>query len=104
MQTVWSRAEAARGRGYEYTAITDHAGGLKIANRLDAVRLAVRARRLPIRTSARTIFAFLRSVEANLSLDGSVDVGDTAELDLELACAVGCRISLATDAHAPNQL
>lgn len=94
MHTVWSdgsaeieeMAEAARARGYEYIAITDHAGGLKIANGLDAERLAAQGREIAALSGRLPGFTILRAVEANLSPDGSIDVEDVSDLDLVLAC------------------
>ena len=94
MHTVWSdgsgeiadMAEAARGRGYEYIAITDHAGALKIANGLDRERLAAQGEEIRALNERSPDFTILRSVEANLTPDGTIDVEDTRELDLVLAC------------------
>ena len=94
MHTVWSdgsqeieeMAEAARLRGYEYIAITDHAGGLKIANGLDPLRLAAQGEEIDHLNQRDSSFTILRSVEANLSPDGSLDVEDINSLDLVLAC------------------
>ena len=94
MHTVWSdgsgeisdMVEAARVRGYEYIAITDHAGGLKIANGLDPARLSAQGQEIRSLNERSQDFRVLRSVEANLAPDGSIDVEDTHELDLVLAC------------------
>lgn len=94
MHTVWSdgnheiedMVEAARARGYDYIAITDHAGSLKIANGLDAQRLAQQGEEIRAANLRYPDFRVLRSVEANLSPDGSIDVEDTSDLDLVLAC------------------
>ncbi|MBX3170079.1 MAG: PHP domain-containing protein [Candidatus Eremiobacteraeota bacterium] len=94
MHTVWSdgsseisdMAEAARARGYEYIAITDHAGGLKIANGLSTERLAAQGQEIEALNARSQGFVILRSVEANLAPDGSIDVQDTSRLDLVLAC------------------
>ena len=94
MHTVWSdgsseiseMAEAARARGYDYIAITDHAGGLKIANGLSQERLALQAEEIAELNRRDPEFVILRSVEANLAPDGSIDVPQTQELDLVLAC------------------
>jgi putative hydrolase len=94
MHSVWSdgsgeiaeMAEAARARGYEYIAITDHAGGLKIANGLDSERLKAQNAEIARLNERDSHLRILRSVEANLSPDGSLDVENTEGLDLVLAC------------------
>ncbi|MBS2036878.1 PHP domain-containing protein [bacterium] len=94
MHTLWSdgsnqiaeMVDTARSRGYEYIAITDHAGGLKIANGLSQERLAAQAEEIQSINHGAPGFTVLRSVEANLSPDGSIDVEDTQAMDLVLAC------------------
>ncbi len=98
MHTNWSdgsasvqdMAEAAANRGYSYIAITDHAKGLKIAGGIDEeqlarqadeiaeVNLAMQDRRLRV----------LRSIELNLSPDGTVDMDEKSlsTLDIVLGC------------------
>ena len=86
MHTLWSdgsgtvaeMADAAKERGYEYIAITDHSKSLKIAGGIDERTLKKQEReiaRLNIRTSGSgekpTI---LRSVELNLNLRGEGDM------------------------------
>jgi hypothetical protein len=80
MHTLWSdgsgtiaeMADAAKERGYEYIAITDHSKTLKIAGGIDKRTLKKQEKeiaRLNIRTSGSGgKLAVLRSVEMNLNL------------------------------------
>jgi len=100
MHTVWSdgsgtvsqMAEAAKERGYEYIAITDHTQGLKIARGLDESRLSKQAKEIDVLnrefTNAKVRFTVLRSAEMNLSPSGEGDMPARAlrKLDLVLGC------------------
>jgi histidinol phosphatase-like PHP family hydrolase len=96
MHTTWSdgsgsileMAEAAKERGYEYIAITDHSKGLKIAGGIDEKALSKQAREIAqvnavMRASGLTV---LRSIEMNLSPrgEGDMDRKSLARLDLVL--------------------
>lgn len=96
MHTVWSdgsanvaaMAEAARERGYEYIAITDHSKGLKIAGGIDEKALGEQAREIAVvnktlRASGMTV---LRSIEMNLNPRGEGDMNpkSLARLDIVL--------------------
>jgi histidinol phosphatase-like PHP family hydrolase len=88
--TVAAMAAAAVERGHEYLAITDHSQGLKIANGMDAARLAAQGeeiRRLNDAFAADgSSFRLLRAIEMNLSPAGlgDMDVAVLAGLDLVL--------------------
>ena len=95
MHTVWSdgsahvaeMAEAARERGYEYIAITDHSKGLKIAGGIDEKALAKQAREIAAlnKTSCGSL-TVLRSIEMNLNPrgEGDMDPKALARLDVVL--------------------
>ena len=95
MHTLWSdgsanvgeMAEAARERGYEYIAITDHSKGLKIAGGIDEKALAKQAREIAVvnKTSGGSL-TVLRSIEMNLNPrgDGDMDPKALARLDIVL--------------------
>lgn len=98
MHTVWSdgsasvqeMAEAAADRGYSYIAITDHAKGLKIAGGINEVQLRRQGNEIGEVNAAMRgrRFRILRSIELNLSPDGSGDMDERAleHLDLVLGC------------------
>ena len=100
MHTNWSdgsgsieeMAEAARERGYEYIAITDHSQGLKIANGLSPAELQRQRREIDmlnatLHQQTRKVFV-LRSIEMNLNPQGEGDMEPASlrELDLVLGC------------------
>jgi putative hydrolase len=74
-QTLEAIVEAGRSRGYAWCAVTDHSGGLPIANGLSPARFA--AQRAEIDRLNRDNdggFRLLAGVEANIRADGTVDV------------------------------
>lgn len=96
MHTAWSdgsesileMAQAGKGRGYEYIAITDHSKGLKIAGGIDERALAKQGREIAaanrvMRGSGLTV---LRSIEMNLNPrgEGDMDSKSLALLDIVL--------------------
>ena len=79
--TATEMAEAARERGHEYLALTDHSHYLR-EGRLDAQAeeiAAVNARLAPFRV--------LRGIEANIRADGSLDVADETLAGLDWVVA-----------------
>jgi histidinol phosphatase-like PHP family hydrolase len=96
MHTVWSdgsagvaeMAAAAKERGYEYIAITDHSKGLKIAGGIDEKALADQAREIRAvnKTRRELGVTVLRSIEMNLNPrgEGDMDSKSLARLDVVL--------------------
>ena len=88
--TVREMADAARERGYDYIAITDHSKGLKIAGGIDEPRLRKQAGE--IEKENRSIvrrgrnLTLLHSLELNLrpNGEGDMDPRSLAQLDLVL--------------------
>jgi DNA polymerase (family 10) len=79
--TIEEMALAARDRGYEYLALTDHSPRLR-EGRLDAQRDEVEA------LNARLApFRILHGVEVNVRVDGSLDLGDEALVQLDWVVA-----------------
>ena len=99
MHTTWSDgkdsieslAEATHARGYEYAAITDHVGSLKIANAMDEKRIKEQAgliESINKKYEREGIdFHVLHGAEVNIKADGSLDMPDSVlkELDIVLA-------------------
>src|SRR5688500_17161279 len=74
-QTLEAIVAAGRAHGYAFCAVTDHSGGLPIANRLSPARFA--AQRIEIdrlNPADDGTFRLLAGVEANIRADGTVDV------------------------------
>jgi DNA polymerase (family 10) len=77
-------AEAARGRGYAYLAVTDHSASHGFGNDVSARQLAKRIEEVRAwNESAPRGFRLLAGSEVNIGLDGSLDYPDEllAELD-----------------------
>ena len=87
-QTLEAIVDAGRSSGYAWCAVTDHSGGLPIANGLSPARFA--AQRVEIDRLNRDgdgAFRLLAGVEANIRADGTVDVdpADRALFDIVVA-------------------
>ncbi len=85
--TIEEMAEAAKARGYEYMAITDHSKNLAFANGLDdkrAVEHIARIRAAGKQIDGITIFA---GIEVDILADGDLDLSDDvlAEMDIVIA-------------------
>ena len=87
MHSTWSdgsgsveeMAAAGEARAYEYIAITDHSKGLKIAGGIDEEKVAEQGAEIAQLNASRTRnITVLRSIEANISTTG--------QLDLETSC------------------
>jgi DNA polymerase (family X) len=99
MHSTWSdgkaslreMAAAARARGYQYIAITDHSAYLGITNGLDAARLRQQAEEvaaLNAEYAAHGVdFRILRGIEVDITADGALALPDDvlAELDIVVA-------------------
>ncbi|HEX2281881.1 MAG TPA: DNA polymerase/3'-5' exonuclease PolX, partial [Thermomicrobiales bacterium] len=93
LHTSWSdgaatpleMAEAAARRGYEYLAITDHSGGLGIANGLKPDRLA--AQRDEIQALVDAPVRLLAGSEVEVHRDGRLDFEDDLLGSLDLVVA-----------------
>jgi DNA polymerase (family 10) len=82
--TLEEMAEAARERGYEYIAITDHSKALAMANGLDekrAVEFARRVRAINRNGAGPRIFS---GIECDILKDGAMDLADDALAELDL--------------------
>lgn len=88
-------AEAARQRGYEYIAITDHSKHATIARGLEAKRLLQQIRRIDKLNETLKGFVLLKSAEVDILEDGSLDFPNDilAELDL-VVCSVHSHFNL----------
>ncbi len=85
--TIEEMAEAARARGYQYMAITDHSKNLAMANGLDdkrAIEHIQRIRRAGMQIEGITILA---GIEVDILADGSIDLCDDvlAQMDIVIA-------------------
>jgi histidinol phosphatase-like PHP family hydrolase len=88
--TIAEMADAARQRGYEYVAITDHSKGLRIAGGIDEAQLKAQAAEIAQLNKSGSRAGLnprvLSSIELNLSPrgDGDMDPRALAKLDIVL--------------------
>lgn len=87
--TLEQMAEAARERGYQYLAITEHSQNVRIARGLDGKRLAAQLDQIDRLNRKWTDFRLLKGIEVDILADGSLDLPDEilAALDLRV-CSV----------------
>jgi DNA polymerase (family X) len=69
-------AQAARDRGYQYLAITDHSKRVTMTKGLDAKRLAKQIEALEQLNAKWKGFKLLKSSEVEILEDGSLDLPD----------------------------
>lgn len=87
--TLRQMVEAARERGYEYIAISDHSRRVTVANGLDEKRLLAQIRTIDKLNDKLDAIVVLKSIEVDILADGSLDLPDgiLKELDFTV-CAV----------------
>ncbi|MBD3182447.1 DNA polymerase/3'-5' exonuclease PolX [Candidatus Poribacteria bacterium] len=87
--------EAAKEKGYEYLAITDHSPLVAVANGLDADGLAEQIDKIDELNSKINDFLILKSIEVDILEDGSLDLGDDIleRLDLTI-CSIHSKFNL----------
>jgi DNA polymerase (family 10) len=82
--TLEEMAEAARARGYEYVAITDHSKALAMANGLDEKRVVEFAKRVRALNANGLGIRIFSGLECDILKDGAMDVADDALAELDL--------------------
>jgi DNA polymerase (family 10) len=88
-------AEAARSRGYEYLAVTDHSKRVTMAHGFDAKRLAERIREIDRLNGNLKGIVLLKSIELDILKDGSLDLPDEILKELDLTvCSVHYHFNL----------
>jgi putative hydrolase len=85
--TVMEMAQAARARGYEYLAITDHSPRITVVNGLGPERLAAQRRLIDDANRELDGITVLQGIEVDILEDGSLDLPDEtlAALDIVIA-------------------
>lgn len=93
--SIMDMVAAARQRGYEYIAITDHSQSLKIANGLSEKALREQCRRIDKMNEQLEGFRVLKSAEVDILADGSLDYPESLLKELDFTvCSVHSRFSL----------
>jgi DNA polymerase (family X) len=83
--TLEEMAAAARERGYEYIAITDHSKALAMANGLDETRVAAFAQRVrELNASGALGIRVFSGIECDILRDGAMDLANDALAELDL--------------------
>lgn len=82
--TLNTMAAAARARGLEYIAITEHSKRLRIAHGLDSTRLLQQCEAIDALNETLRNFTLLKGIEVDILKDGSLDLPDEvlARLDI----------------------
>lgn len=87
--TMEEMANAAREKGYEYLAITDHSKRVSVANGLDEKRLAEQLKLVEKLNTNFKHFQILKSIEVDILVDGTLDLSDAILKELDLVvCSV----------------
>jgi len=88
-ESLRAMAEAARQRGYEYLAITDHGPKVRVANGLDARRLRQQASAIDEVNAELDDLTLLKGCEVDILEDGRLDLPDDvlAQLDV-VVCSI----------------
>jgi DNA polymerase (family X) len=99
MHTLWSdgrdkvkaMADKAIELGYEYIAITDHVGSLKIANAMDEMRIEEQRKEIDALNSSYEEsgkeFRIMQGAEVNIRADGQLDLPDSVLKHFEIVLA-----------------
>lgn len=96
--TALEMAEAAKKRGYEYLAITDHSQHVTVARGLDEKRLAKSIKEIDRLNAKLKGFTLLKSIELDILADGSLDLPDGILADLDLVvCSVHYNFKLSKE-------
>ncbi len=87
MNTLEQMARAARDRGLEYLAITDHSRKLTVAHGLDPERLRQQGEAIDRLNAQMRGFTLLKGIEVDVLKDGTLDLPDEALKRLDLVVA-----------------
>jgi len=85
--TIQEMAEAARDRGYQYMAITDHSKNLAFANGLDDKRAVEHMARIRAANEAIDGIQVFAGIEVDILADGSLDLSDSVLEQMDLVIA-----------------
>jgi DNA polymerase (family 10) len=85
--TIEEMAEAARDRGYQYMAITDHSKNLAFANGLTDERALVHIERIRAVEKKMKGIRILAGIEVDILVDGSLDLSDSVLEQMDIVIA-----------------
>ncbi|MEP6491828.1 MAG: DNA polymerase/3'-5' exonuclease PolX [bacterium] len=85
VQSLDDIANGGLARGYEFCAVTDHSYGLRIANGVSMADLAKQHVDIDrVNSERRGRFRIIKGIEANIGVDGSIDMTPDERRQLEL--------------------
>jgi DNA polymerase (family 10) len=95
MHSTWSDGSnsleemihAAQMMGYEYIAITDHSGGLRIAKGMDDNHINLQSKKIDKLNDIFEGITILKGLEVNIDSNGKLDVDDEVLKDLDMVIA-----------------
>ncbi len=91
LEPIKAMADKAISLGYEYIAVTDHVGGLKIANAMDEARIIDQRKEIDglnkTFEKSGTEFHIFQGVEVNIKADGKLDMPDPVLKQVEIVLA-----------------
>lgn len=85
--SIEEMARAARDRGYDYLAITEHSKQVSVAGGMNADRLAAHIREIETVNDRIDGITLLKGVEVDILADGSLDLPDGILGDLDMVIA-----------------
>jgi DNA polymerase (family 10) len=86
-ESLETMVAAAKDRGLEYIAITDHSKSLSMANGLDETRALANAERIRAYSKTQTGITVLAGIECDILADGSMDLADDCLAALDIVVA-----------------
>lgn len=86
-ESLETMVAAARARGLQYIAITDHTQSLAMTNGLDEDRTFAQAERIRAYSRSLTGFAVLAGIECDILADGRMDLADDCLAALDVVVA-----------------
>jgi DNA polymerase (family 10) len=96
--TIKQMAEAAKERGYDYIAITDHTKHLTVAGGLNVESLQKQMKEIEEVNDNIKNFAILKAGEVDIMEDGSLDLPDSILKELDLTvCSVHYKFGLSKE-------
>ncbi len=103
--SIEEMAEAARARGYQYIALTDHSQAVTVANGMDEKRTREQIRKIRAANEKKLGIRVLAGIEVDILKDGRLDLEDEvlAELDVVVA-SVHSYMSLEREAMTERML
>ena len=86
-ESLETMVAAAKARGLEYIAITDHSQSLSMANGLDETRAMANAERIRNYSKTQKGITVLAGIECDILADGSMDLADDCLASLDIVVA-----------------